>query len=72
MAPKKCRISLPDRPLAKIFGKYKSVVHFYEEFNLVNAEHARYSFNDMKEIFHLDGMDEWPKMFEQKDSFVLW
>jgi len=63
-------MSLPNRPLANIFGKYKSSVHFYEEFNLVNGKHARYSFNDMKAIFHLDGMDQWPKTFEQKDSLV--
>ena len=64
------RISLPDCHLANTFGRHSSVEEFYNEFNLVNSDYAQFSFTEMKNIFPLDGMDQWPKLLDPNDSLV--
>jgi hypothetical protein len=46
----------------------KAGKEFYEEFNLVSTSFAEYYFKDMTKIFHLRGMEDWPKVNQPDDS----
>ena len=37
----------------------KSADEFYHEFTLTDTSYSEYHFNEMKEIFHLPGMEKW-------------
>ena len=37
----------------------KSADEFYNEFTLTDTSYSEYHFKEMKEIFHLPGMDKW-------------
>ena len=63
-------MSLPECCLTNTFGKHKTIQDFYDDFNLVNGDYAKYSFSDMKKIFHLDGMENWAKTLGGNDSLV--
>jgi hypothetical protein len=40
----------------------KPADEFYQEFNLISSSFSEYYFNEMKDIFHLPGMEYWPKL----------
>jgi hypothetical protein len=40
----------------------KPADEFYQEFNLISSSLSEYYFKEMKEIFHLPGMELWPKL----------
>ena len=35
---------------------------FYQKFNLIGTHFSEFYFSEMLEIFHLEGMDQWPEM----------
>jgi hypothetical protein len=39
-----------------------SVESFYNKFNLIDTPYLEFFFKDMLEIYHLEGMDQWPAM----------
>ena len=47
---------------------YSSVQEFYNAFNLMDTNHAYFSFMELQEIFHLDGMDQWAKVLNPSDQ----
>ena len=40
----------------------KAADEFYQEFNLTSTSFAEYYFKEMTTIFHLPGMEDWPKL----------
>ena len=48
------------------------VDQFYKEFNLDDGHlFSEYYFNDMKRIFHMQGMDLWPKTLDTPDAKMI-
>ena len=41
-----------------------SVQTFYNAFNLVNCEYKEFSFNEMRAIFYLEGMEKWHSVLD--------
>jgi hypothetical protein len=46
----------------------KAADEFYKEFNLTSTSFAEYYFKEMIRIFHLPGMEDWPKLNIPNDS----
>ena len=61
-------MSLPYHWLTNTIGNHGSVEEFYNVFNLVDTDYAHFSFADIQEICFIDGMDQWPKLINPKDS----
>jgi hypothetical protein len=53
--------------LTGVVGK-KTAAKFYEEFNLISTSFSEYYFKEMMEIFHLEGMENWPSLHSPDDS----
>jgi hypothetical protein len=54
------KLSLGARLTGAVSGT--SVETFYKNFNLIGTPYSEFPFKDMKQIFHLEGMDNWPEM----------
>jgi hypothetical protein len=45
----------------------RSGEEFYNYFNLMTCDYVEYSFNEMKDIFYLPGMDNWRSVLKESD-----
>ena len=61
----------PHQSISNPPQNYASVKDFYNAFNLVNTDHAYFSFTELQEICHLDGMERWEKVMNPNDQVEL-